>query len=72
MQVITKTVGEERVTAISHRYEVQVILQLAMKPQMVSSVLYEEGGQRHAPTALSRERNPAPIVQTAGWAPGPV
>jgi hypothetical protein len=30
------------------------------------------GGQRHAPAALSRERDPVPIVQEAGWAPGPV
>jgi hypothetical protein len=30
------------------------------------------GGQRHAPAALPRERDPVPIVQEAGWAPGPV
>jgi hypothetical protein len=29
-------------------------------------------GQRHAPVALSPERDPVPIVQEAGWAPGPV
>jgi hypothetical protein len=29
------------------------------------------GGQRHL-IALPREREPAPIVQEAGWAPGPV
>jgi hypothetical protein len=28
----------------------------------------EVGGQRHAPTALL----PVPIVQDAGWAPGPI
>ena len=27
------------------------------------------GGQHHAPTAESRERNPVPIVQEAGWVP---
>ena len=30
------------------------------------------GGQRHAPTALPRKRDPVPTVQEAGWAPGPV
>ena len=31
------------------------------------------GGQRHAPAALPPvERDPAPIVQEAGCAPGPV
>jgi hypothetical protein len=30
------------------------------------------GGQRHAPAALPQERDPVPIVQEAGWAPGPV
>jgi hypothetical protein len=30
------------------------------------------GGQRHAPAALPRERHKVPIVQDAGWAPGPV
>jgi len=29
-------------------------------------------GQRHAPAALTRERYQVPIVQEAGWAPGPV
>jgi len=29
-------------------------------------------GQRHAPDALPRERYQVPIVQEAGWAPGPV
>ena len=28
------------------------------------------GGQRHAPAALPPERDPVPIVQEAGWAPG--
>jgi hypothetical protein len=28
------------------------------------------GGQRHALTALPRKRDPVPIVQEAGWAPG--
>jgi len=30
------------------------------------------GGQRHAPAALSQERNRPSIFQEAGWAPGPV
>jgi hypothetical protein len=30
------------------------------------------GGQRHAPAAFTPGQDPAPIVQKAGWAPGPV
>ena len=30
------------------------------------------GGQRHAPADLTPEKDPVPIVQEAGWAPGPV
>jgi len=30
------------------------------------------GGQRHAPAALPVGKDPIPIVQEAGWAPGPV
>ena len=29
-------------------------------------------GQRHAPAALYPGKDPVPIVQEAGWAPGPV
>ena len=29
-------------------------------------------GLRHASAALPREREPVPILQEAGWAPGPV
>ena len=29
-------------------------------------------GQRHAPPALPPGKDPVPIVQEAGWAPGPV
>ena len=29
-------------------------------------------GQRHAPAALDPVKDPVPIVQEAGWAPGPV
>ena len=29
-------------------------------------------GQRHAPAALYPRENPVPVVQGAGWAPGPV
>jgi hypothetical protein len=30
------------------------------------------GGQPHAPAASARGKDPVPIVQEAGWAPGPV
>ena len=30
------------------------------------------GGQRHAPSAFTPRKDPVPIVQEAGWAPGPV
>jgi hypothetical protein len=30
------------------------------------------GGQRYAPAAFTLEKEPVPIVQEAGWAPGPV
>jgi hypothetical protein len=30
------------------------------------------GGQRHAPVAFTPGKDPVPIVQEAGWAPGPV
>jgi len=30
------------------------------------------GGQRHAPAAFTPRKDPIPIVQEAGWAPGPV
>jgi hypothetical protein len=30
------------------------------------------GGQRHAPAAFTSGKDPVPIVQEAGWAPGPV
>ena len=29
-------------------------------------------GQHHAPAALSHGKEPVPILQEAGWAPGPV
>jgi hypothetical protein len=29
------------------------------------------GGQQHAPAALPSGKDPVPIVQEAGWAPGP-
>jgi hypothetical protein len=29
-------------------------------------------GQRHAPSALYPGKDPVPIVEEAGWAPGPV
>jgi len=30
------------------------------------------GGQRHAPAVFTPGKDPLPIVQEAGWAPGPV
>jgi hypothetical protein len=30
------------------------------------------GGQRHAPAVFTPGKDPVPIVQKAGWAPGPV
>ena len=30
------------------------------------------GGQRHAPGRFTPGKDPVPIVQEAGWAPGPV
>jgi hypothetical protein len=30
------------------------------------------GGQLHAPAAFTLGKDPVPIVQEAGWAPGPV
>jgi hypothetical protein len=30
------------------------------------------GGQRHAPAALPPRKDPVPIAQEAGWAPGSV
>jgi hypothetical protein len=30
------------------------------------------GGQRHTPAAFTPGKDPVPIVQEAGWAPGPV
>ena len=29
-------------------------------------------GQRHAPVALPPGKDPVPVVQEVGWAPGPV
>jgi hypothetical protein len=31
-----------------------------------------EGGQRHASAAFTPGKDPVPIVQETGWAPGPV
>jgi len=30
------------------------------------------GGQRHASTAFTPGKDPVPVVEEAGWAPGPV
>ena len=32
----------------------------------------EVGGQRHTPAAFTPGKDPVPISQKAGWAPGPV
>lgn len=36
----------------------------------LTSVLGGVSGQRHAQAALPQERDPVPIVEGAGWAPG--
>jgi hypothetical protein len=38
----------------------------------LTSALDGVGGQRHAPAALPPGKDPVPIVEEAGWAPGPV
>jgi hypothetical protein len=38
----------------------------------MTSALLRVGGQRHAPAAFTPGKDPVPIVQEAGWAPGPV
>ena len=38
----------------------------------MTSALDEVDGQRHAPAAFTSGKDPVPIVQEAGWAPGPV
>ena len=35
-------------------------------------MLDRAGGQRHAPAALPPGKDPVPVVQEAGWAPGPI
>jgi hypothetical protein len=30
------------------------------------------GGQRHTPAAFTPRKDPVPIVQEVGWAPGPI
>jgi hypothetical protein len=39
---------------------------------LLTSVLMATSGQRQAPAAQPQEKNPVPLVQEAGWAPGPV
>jgi hypothetical protein len=38
----------------------------------MTSALEEGGGQREAPATFTPGKEPVPIVQEAGWAPGPV
>ena len=38
----------------------------------MTSALDGVGGQRHAPAAFTPGKDTVPIVQGAGWAPGPV
>jgi hypothetical protein len=38
----------------------------------MTSALEGSEGQRHAPAALYLREDPVPIIQEAGWAPGPV
>jgi hypothetical protein len=43
-----------------------------MPPSHYTLALDGVGGQRHAPTAFTPGKDTVPIVQEAGWAPGPV
>ena len=62
--------------------KVKVTLEQAMKAQRwsmrysstlsLTSALDGVGSQRHAPARFARRKDPVPIVQEAGWAPGPV
>ena len=63
------------------KVKVKLALEQATKPPRwrYSSVLSSTsaldggvGGQRHAPTAFNAGKDPVPIVQETGWAPGPV
>ena len=38
----------------------------------MTAALEGVSGQQHAPAALNPRIDPVPIVQEAGWAPGPV
>jgi hypothetical protein len=38
----------------------------------MTSALDGVGGQRHAPAAFTSGKDPLPIVEEAGWPPGPV
>jgi hypothetical protein len=38
----------------------------------MTSALDGLGGQRHAPATFTTRKDPVPILQEAGWAPGPV
>ena len=38
----------------------------------MTTALERSEGQRHAPAALYPGKDPVPVVQEAGWAPGPV
>jgi hypothetical protein len=38
----------------------------------MTSALEGLGGQRHAPAAFTPGKDSVPILQEAGWAPGPV
>jgi hypothetical protein len=58
-----------------HRVSVQALrpiggVEVLLYPFMTTAL---EGvrGQRHAPAALYPRKDPVPIAQEAGWAPGP-
>ena len=38
----------------------------------MTAALEGVSGQQHAPAALTPGKDPVPILQEAGWAPGPV
>jgi len=60
-------------------FKVNSAVEWAIKSQMESRALFFlelrrqmwTGGQRHAPATLPSRRGPVPILEEAGWDPGP-
>ena len=75
---------ETELLNIEGKVKVEFILEQATKAQRGSRGIallfhdlgtrwgWEVGCQLHAPTAFTPGKDPVPIVQEAGWAPGPV